>query len=90
MEQISNNQLIENYLLEFETNSLKDAIGKITQDRVLDLKVIRDRSIVKDYQVARRDTEKSVQEINDDLAYKYNLSFPAIRAIVLAGTKCKV
>lgn len=85
MDRISNNQLIENYLLEFKTDSLNDAISKIAQDRVLDLKVIRDRSIVKDYDEIKRTTEKTGLEIYDDLAYMYNLSFSSIRSIVVQG-----
>lgn len=82
---ISNNQLIENYLLEFNTNSLKDAISKIAHDRVLDLKVIRDRSIVRDYLEIKKNTEKTGLEIYDDLSYKYSLSFSSIRSIVVNG-----
>ena len=85
MDTISNNQLIENYLLEFDSNSLKDAISKIAQDRVLDLKIIRDRSMVRDYCIARRDTDKEVQEIYDDLSYVYSISFSRVRSIVLAS-----
>ena len=85
METISNNQIIENYLLEFPNNSLKDAIAKIAKDRVLDLKVIRDRSICESYIKSRRETDKKIREIDDDLAYIYDMSVTTISLIVRSG-----
>ena len=80
MEELTPDDIVRDYLNEFEGNmSVEDVVFKVVGDGVINKTSIRNRSIVNKYHGLRRETEKSIRTIYDDLAYMYNVSAGCIK-----------
>lgn len=81
---ITFNDIIENYLNEFEVNmNVKEVVYKVVKDNLINKKALRNKCIVDDFDASFKENNKSIQTMYDDLAFKYNLSLEMIKKIVL-------
>ena len=81
---ITFNEIIENYLKEFDTNmSIKDVVYKVVKDNLINKKALRNKCILQDFDILLRHNNSTMRNIYDDLAYKYNLSLRQIQDIIV-------
>ena len=81
---ITFNEIIENYLNEFDTNmSIKDVVYKVVKDNLINKKALRNKCIVEDFDKMLRKNNSTMRSIYDNLCYKYNLSLRTIQDVVV-------
>ena len=81
---ITCNEIIENYLNEFDTNmSIKDVVYKVVKDNLINKKALRNKCIVEDFDKMLSKNNSTMRNIYDNLCYKYNLSLRTIQDVVV-------
>ena len=75
-------ELIDNYILTFKENqSIKNVVYQLVKDNLIDKKALRNKCIVKDFDIALKQNTFTMRIIYDNLCYKYNLSLRMIQDI---------
>ena len=83
MEQIEFMDLIESYTKQFKDNiSVKEVVYQLAKDNLIDKREMRNKAILKDFEMMLKENGQSMSEIQKTLSFKYNLSIRMIQEIV--------
>lgn len=83
MEQIEFMDLIESYTKQFKDNiSVKEVVYQLAKDNLIDKRGMRNKAILKDFEMMLKENGQSMSEIQKTLSFKYNLSIRMIQEIV--------